>query len=347
MTVNESGASIYSASDIARQEFPDLDLTVRGAISIARRLQDPLAELVKLDPKSIGVGQYQHDVDQNHLHKSLETVIESCVNRVGVDLNTASWALLRYVAGINERTAQKIVEFRNEHGRFRSRVQLTAVPGIGPKTFEQAAGFLRIRHGETRSTSPPFIPSPTRWSSRSRKSLNVPIEQLIEQPALLEKVDKSGLAAGVYTLNDILEELRKPGRDPRDKFRRAQLSRTDVKEIGDLQAGMTLEGVVTNVTKFGAFVDVGVHQDGLVHISELSDRYIKEPSDVVKVGQIVKVHVLSADAKTKRIALSMKTPGAEACTECRAPAKKPAPAPKPQPTMDDKLAALADRWKKR
>ena len=350
--VNESGASIYSASEIARQEFPDLDLTVRGAISIARRLQDPLAELVKLDPKSIGVGQYQHDVDQNHLHKSLETVIESCVNRVGVDLNTASWALLRYVAGINERTAQKIVEFRNEHGRFRSRVQLTAVPGIGPKTFEQAAGFLRIRNGAHALDITAVHPESYSVVEQIAKSLNVPIEHLIEQPALLEKLDRSGLAAGVYTLNDILEELRKPGRDPRDKFL-APSFKDDVKEIGDLQVGMTLEGVVTNVTKFGAFVDVGVHQDGLVHISELSDRYVKEPSDVVKVGQIVKVHVLSADAKTKRIALSMKTPGSVKTPAAKAAQgpppvhKKPAAAPKPQPTMDDKLAALADRWKKR
>ena len=341
VTVNESGASIYSASDIARQEFPDLDLTVRGAISIARRLQDPLAELVKLDPKSIGVGQYQHDVDQNHLHKSLETVIESCVNRVGVDLNTASWALLRYVAGINERTALKIVEFRNENGRFRSRVQLTAVPGIGPKTFEQAAGFLRIRNGDNPLDITAVHPESYPVVEQIAQSLNVPIEQLIQQPALLEKVDKSGLAAGVYTLNDILEELRKPGRDPRDKFL-APAFKEDVKEIGDLQPGMPLEGVVTNVTKFGAFVDVGVHQDGLVHISELADRYVKEPGDVVKVGQIVKVHVLSADAKTKRIALSMKT-GAPPPQQ-----RKSAPPPaKQQPSMEDKLAALADRFKKR
>ena len=347
VTVNESGASIYSASEIARQEFPDLDLTVRGAISIARRLQDPLAELVKLDPKSIGVGQYQHDVDQSHLHKSLEAVIESCVNRVGVDLNTASWALLRYVAGINERAAQKIVEFRNEHGRFRSRVQLTAVPGIGPKTFEQAAGFLRIRHGDQPLDITAVHPESYPVVEQIAKSLNVPVEQLIERPALLDQFDKSGVAAGVYTLNDILEELRKPGRDPRDKFL-APSFKDNVKEIGDLQVGMTLEGVVTNVTKFGAFVDVGVHQDGLVHISELADRYIKEPSDVVKVGQIVKVHVLGADAKTKRIALSMKTAGSKAVPGAASQQKKPAPpAPKPQPTMDDKLAALADRWKKR
>ncbi len=343
--VNESGASIYSASEIARQEFPDLDLTVRGAISIARRLQDPLAELVKLDPKSIGVGQYQHDVDQSHLHKSLETVIESCVNRVGVDLNTASWALLRYVAGINERTAQKIVEFRNEHGRFRSRMQLNAVPGIGPKTFEQAAGFLRIRHGDQPLDITAVHPESYPVVEQIAKSLNVPVEQLIQEPALLEKVDKTGLAAGVFTLNDILEELRKPGRDPRDKFL-APSFKDNVKEIADLRVGMALEGVVTNVTKFGAFVDIGVHQDGLVHISELADRYIKEPSDVVKVGQIVKVHVLSADAKTQRIALSMKTSGPKSAKSAKA---KPAaaPPPKPKPSIDDKLAALADRWKKR
>ena len=335
VTVNESGASIYSASDIARQEFPDLDLTVRGAISIARRLQDPLAELVKLDPKSIGVGQYQHDVDQNHLNKSLETVIESCVNRVGVDLNTASWALLRYVAGITERTALKIVEFRNEHGRFRSRVQLNAVPGIGPKTFEQAAGFLRIRNGEQPLDRSAVHPESYPVVEQIAQSLHVPVTQIMAEPALLDKVDKKTLSAGVYTLNDILEELRKPGRDPRDKFL-APAFKENVKEIADLQTGMALEGVVTNVTKFGAFVDIGVHQDGLVHISELSNRYIKEPSDVVKVGQIVQVHVLSADTKTKRIALSMKT-------KSQPEHKKPAP----QPTMDDKLTALADRWKRR
>lgn len=353
VVVNESGASIYSASEIARQEFPDLDLTVRGAISIARRLQDPLAELVKLDPKSIGVGQYQHDVDQNHLHKSLEAVITSCVNRVGVDLNTASWALLRYVAGVNERTAQKIVEFRNENGRFRSRVQLKAVAGIGPKTFEQAAGFLRIRDGENPLDLTAVHPESYTVVEQIASGLGVSIQQLIQQPALLDKVDKSGLAAGVFTLNDILEELKKPGRDPRDKFVAPQF-KENVKEISDLGPGMMLEGVVTNVTKFGAFVDVGVHQDGLVHISELADRYIKEPSDVVKVGQIVKVQVLSADAKTKRIALSMKskpgTGGGGGGNQGRPGDGRPAgppPQAKPQPTMDDKLAALADRWKRR
>jgi uncharacterized protein len=308
-------------------------------------LQDPLAELVKLDPKSIGVGQYQHDVDQRQLHKSLESVIESCVNRVGVELNTASWTLLRYVAGINERTAQKIVEYRNEKGRFRSRVQLTAVPGIGPKTFEQAAGFLRIRHGDHPLDVTAVHPESYAVVEQIAQSLNVPVERLIEQPALLEKLDRSGVAAGVYTLNDILEELRKPGRDPRERFV-APAFQDSVREIGDLQPGMALEGVVTNVTKFGAFVDVGVHQDGLVHISELADRYVKEPSDVVKVGQLVKVHVLTADAKTKRIALSMKTPGVKGAKPAAGAAKKPAPPPK-QATMEDKVAVLADRWKRR
>ncbi len=347
VTVNESGASIYSASDIARQEFPDLDLTVRGAISIARRLQDPLAELVKIDPKSIGVGQYQHDVDQSQLHKSLETVIESCVNRVGVDLNTASWALLRYVAGVNERTALKIVEFRNEHGKFRSRVQLTAVPGIGPKTFEQAAGFLRIRGGENPLDATAVHPESYKVVEQIAKSLGITIDELIKKPQLLEKVNKDGLSVGVYTFGDILEELKKPGRDPREKFVAPQF-RDEVKELSDLQPGMTLEGVVTNVTKFGAFVDIGVHQDGLVHISELSDRYIKDPNEAVKVGQIVKVHVLGADPKARRIALSMKTQGAPGPKSPARPQTKPQPKPRPpQPTLEDKISLLANRWKNR
>src|SRR5581483_4542395 len=308
VTVSESGASIYSASDVARQEFPDLDLTVRGAISIARRLQDPLSELVKVDPKSIGVGQYQHDVDQRRLQQSLEATIESCVNRVGVDLNTASWALLRYVAGINERTAQKIVEFRNENGRYRSRVQLTAVSGFGPKTFEQAAGFLRIRGGENPLDMTAVHPESYSVVERIAKSLSVGIADLINNAALVDKVDMKQFQTdtiGVYTLTDIREELKKPGRDPRDKFTPVKF-RDDVKEMADLKPGMTLDGVVTNVTRFGAFVDVGVHQDGLVHVSELSHRFVKEPSEFVKAGQSVKVQVLSADPKTKRIALSMK-----------------------------------------
>ncbi len=343
VTVNESGASIYSASDIARQEFPDLDLTVRGAISIARRLQDPLAELVKIDPKSIGVGQYQHDVDQGLLQKSLEATIESCVNRVGVDLNTASWALLRYVSGISERTAQRIVEYRNDHGKFKSRVQVNAVSGVGPKTFEQAAGFLRIRGGENPLDSTAVHPESYPVVEQIAKSKGLSVSDLIQKPELLGQVKKEDLSVGTYTLTDILEELKKPGRDPRDKFVAPHFN-DEVKDLADVKPGMTLEGVVTNVTKFGAFVDVGVHQDGLVHISELSNRYIKDPSEAVKVGQIVKVLVLNADSKTKRIALSIKA--------LQGPAQKPnrpqaPPPPKQEPRFDDKLSALADKWKRR
>ena len=340
VTVSESGASVYSASEVARQEFPDLDLTVRGAISIARRLQDPLSELVKVDPKSIGVGQYQHDVDQRQLQASLESVIESCVNRVGVDLNTSSWTLLRYVAGVTERTALNIVTFRNENGSFRSRSQLRKVPGIGPKTFEQAAGFLRIRNGENLLDMTAVHPESYQIVEQIAQSLSVPIEDLIKSPELLEKVDRNRLSAGTYTLNDILEELRKPGRDPRDQFIAPSFDE-QVRELSDVEAGMVLEGVVTNVTKFGAFVDIGVHQDGLVHISELSNRYVKDASDVVKAGQIIKVKVLSADPKTKRIALSFKALQDP-------PAKRPPKAQsKPQPTLDEKIAMLASKWKTR
>jgi len=343
VTVSEAGASVYSASAVARQEFPDLDLTVRGAISIARRLQDPLSELVKVDPKSIGVGQYQHDVDQRQLQESLETVIESCVNKVGVDLNTSSWTLLRFVAGITERTALNIVGFRNEKGSFRSRAQVLEVPGIGPKTFEQAAGFLRIRKGDNPLDSTAVHPESYPVVEQMAASLGTRVQDLIERPQLLDQVDRSQLSAGTYTLNDILAELRRPGRDPRDKFVAPSFDE-GVREIADVEAGMVLEGVVTNVTKFGAFVDIGVHQDGLVHISELSNRFIKEPSEAVKTGQIVKVKVLSVDTKAKRIALSIK--------QLTAPAARPAsrsekPAAKPQFTMDEKLAALSTKWKSR
>ncbi len=343
VTVSESGASVYSASEIARQEFPDLDLTVRGAISIARRLQDPLSELVKVDPKAIGVGQYQHDVDQRQLQESLENVIESCVNRVGVDLNTSSWTLLRYVAGITERTALNIVTHRNQNGRFRSRTQVLEVSGVGPKTFEQAAGFLRIRNGDNPLDMTAVHPESYPVVEQIAESLHTPIEEIIRNPQLLEKVDRSHLSAGTYTLNDILEELRKPGRDPRDKFV-APSFHEHVREISDVQAGMVLEGVVTNVTKFGAFVDIGVHQDGLVHISELSNRYIKDPSEAVKTGQIVKVKVLSADTKTRRIALSIKA----LLEPSPRPAARPnKAAPRPQPTLDEKLSALSMKWKVR
>lgn len=337
VTVSEAGASVYSASEVARQEFPDLDLTVRGAISIARRLQDPLSELVKVDPKSIGVGQYQHDVDQRQLAESLEKVVESCVNRVGVDLNTSSWTLLRYVAGITERTAMNIVSYRNEKGSFRSRVQVLEVPGIGPKTFEQAAGFLRIRNGDNPLDMTAVHPESYPVVEQIAALLGSSIVELIRQPEVLEKMDRGGVSAGAYTLEDILAELRKPGRDPREKFVAPQF-REEVREIGDVQAGMVLEGVVTNVTKFGAFVDIGVHQDGLVHISELSNRFIKEPSEAVKTGQIVKVKVLNVDAKTMRIGLSMKA--------LAAPAARPAPKKQTAPpaSFEEKLAALSAKW---
>jgi protein Tex len=337
-TVSESGASVYSASDVARQEFPDLDLTVRGAISIARRLQDPLSELVKVDPKSIGVGQYQHDVDQRQLRESLETTIESCVNHVGVDLNTSSWTLLRYVAGINERTALNIVNYRNENGRFRSRAELKEVAGIGPKTYEQAAGFLRIRDGDNVLDMTAVHPESYSLVEQLAQSLQTTVRELITSPQVLEKVDRSQLSAGSYTLNDILEELRKPGRDPRDKFVAPSFN-DSVRELTDVQPEMVLEGVVTNVTRFGAFVDIGVHQDGLVHISELSNRFIKDPSEAVKAGQVVKVKVLSADVKTKRIALSIK---ALLDPPQRAQRKLPQ---KPQAALGDKVALLATKWK--
>jgi uncharacterized protein len=341
VTVSEAGASVYSASEVARQEFPDLDLTVRGAISIARRLQDPLSELVKVDPKSIGVGQYQHDVDQRQLADSLAAVVESCVNRVGVDLNTSSWTLLRHVAGISERTALNIVAFRNEKGSFRSRQQVLEVPGIGPKTFEQAAGFLRIRNGDNPLDSTAVHPESYAVVEQIASMLSTPVAEIIKKPELLEKVDRNKLSAGNFTLNDILSELRKPGRDPRDKFV-APSFHEDVKEISDVKVGMTLEGVVTNVTKFGAFVDIGVHQDGLVHISELSNKFIKDPSEAVKTGQLVRVKVLSVDEKAKRIALSIK-----ALTAGAPRAAAPKPAPKPELLMQDKLAMLSSKWKTR
>jgi uncharacterized protein len=331
---------VYSASDVARQEFPDLDLTVRGAISIARRLQDPLSELVKVDPKAIGVGQYQHDVDQRQLAESLENVLESCVNRVGVDHNTSSWTLLRHVAGISERIALNLVNYRNEKGSFRSRTEVLEVPGIGAKTFEQAAGFLRIRNGDNPLDRTAVHPESYPVVEQIAVSLKTTVKEIIQNPHLLERVDRSQLTAGSYTFDDILGELRKPGRDPRDKFV-APSFHEEVREIADVQTGQVLEGVVTNVTKFGAFVDIGVHQDGLVHISELSNRFIKDPSEAVKTGQIVKVKVLSVDTKAKRIALSIK---ALTMMEPRARAK---PAPNPQLSLDDKVAALSSKWKVR
>lgn len=308
VAVSEAGASVYSASDVAREEFPDLDLTIRGAISIARRLQDPLAELVKVDPKSIGVGQYQHDVYQGLLAKKLDEVIESCVNRVGVELNTASAPLLSRVAGIGATLAKKIVSHRNEKGAFKSRKELLGVAGVGPKTFEQAAGFLRVRGGEHPLDQSAVHPERYALVERMAQDLGVPVVSLIGDTKAIGRIDQKRYVegdVGTFTMNDILSELAKPGRDPRADFEPPKF-RDDVRSLEDLKPGMDLEGVVTNVTAFGAFVDIGVHQDGLVHVSQLSDRFVKDPSEVVKVGDKLKVRVMEVDLDRKRIGLSAK-----------------------------------------
>ena len=307
--VNESGASIYSASDAAREEFPDLDLTVRGAISIGRRLQDPLAELVKTDPKSIGVGQYQHDVHQPLLHQKLEEVVISCVNHVGVELNTASAFLLARVSGLGSSLSKKIVSHRDKHGPFRSRADLLKVSGLGPKAFEQAAGFLRIRGGTNPLDASAVHPERYALVERMAKDLNVELQTLVGQSEQADKIDLRryvGGDVGEPTLKDILAELKKPGRDPRDQFE-APCFREDVTSMEDLKPGMELMGIVTNVTAFGAFVDVGVHQDGLVHVSELSDRFIRDPAEVVQTGTRLKVRVIDIDIPRKRIALSARS----------------------------------------
>jgi uncharacterized protein len=306
--VSEAGASVYSASEIAREEFPELDLTVRGAISIARRLQDPLAELVKVDPKSIGVGQYQHDVNQTQLKKSLDAVVESCVNFVGVNLNTASWALLSYVSGVGPALAKAIVRHRDEHGKFASRKRLLDVARFGAKAFEQSAGFLRIRGGSHPLDNTAVHPERYPVVEAMAADVGVSLAELVADPALVSRIDLSRYvteAVGLPTLRDILDELKKPGRDPRREFQAAAF-RDDVREMTDLKEGMVLQGAVTNVTAFGAFVDIGVHQDGLVHVSHLADRFIKDPNDAVRVGQLVKVKVLSVDIERKRIALSIR-----------------------------------------
>ncbi|HQP91998.1 MAG TPA: helix-hairpin-helix domain-containing protein, partial [Candidatus Omnitrophota bacterium] len=306
--VNESGASIYSASPVALEEFPDQDVTVRGAISIARRLQDPLAELVKIDPKSIGVGQYQHDVDQKKLKKKLEEVVESCVNFVGVDLNLASKELLSFVSGVNSRIARDIVTYRNEHGKFSSRNDLLSVPNFGQKTFEQAAGFLRITEAENPLDSTAIHPESYHIVEKMCSDLSVSVDGIIKHPELLNRVkinDYIDEKAGTFAINDIITELKKTSRDPREKFKYARFNDT-VREIKDLKPGMKLEGTVTNVTNFGAFVDIGVHQDGLVHISQIADTFVKDPSAYLKVGDVVKVTVIDFDVELKRISLSMK-----------------------------------------
>jgi uncharacterized protein len=307
--VSESGASVYSASDAAIDEFPDLDLTIRGAISIARRLQDPLAELVKIDPKSIGVGQYQHDVDQKLLRRKLDETVESCVNHVGVDINLASKELLSRVSGLNPAVAKSIVEYRNEHGAFNDRQELMNVPRFGTKAFEQSAGFLRIRNGRNPLDNTAVHPESYPVVERIAGDLDISIEKIAGQTARLRSLDLAryvGGTIGLPTLRDILAELEKPGRDPRSEFVYARF-KEGISEITDLQPGMVLEGIVTNVANFGAFVDIGVHQDGLVHVSQLANRFVKDPRSVVKVGQIVKVTVVEVNVQLKRIALSMKT----------------------------------------
>ena len=314
VSVSETGASVYSASEIGRQELPDLDLTIRGAVSIARRLQDPLAELVKIEPKAIGVGQYQHDVHQPLLAQKLAEVVETCVNHVGVALHTASAPLLSYVAGVGPKLAKKIVAHREEKGAFRSRRELLRVSGLGPRAFEQAAGFLRIEGGEHPLDASAVHPERYALVERMAADLGVELSDLIGDAARVRTIDLrryGGDGVGEPTLRDILRELEKPGRDPREAFTPPRF-REDVHELADLRQGMALEGVVTNVTAFGAFVDVGVHQDGLVHVSKLADRFVKDPAEVVSVGQRLTVRVLDVDLERRRISLSARSPEPEA-----------------------------------
>lgn len=306
--VNESGASVYSASSVAREEFPDYDVTVRGAVSIGRRLMDPLAELVKIDPKSIGVGQYQHDVNQTALARSLEDTVVNCVNQVGVELNTASKQLLSYVSGLGPGLAEKIVDYRKKNGAFRSRGELLKVSRFGDKAFEQAAGFLRIRDAENPLDSSAVHPESYHIVNRIAQKLNCSVKELVGNKDVKTKVKPQEFVtdkAGLPTIIDILEELAKPGRDPREKFDLFEFDK-NINTIEDLKPGMVLNGIVTNITAFGAFVDIGVHQDGLVHLSQMANRYIKDPNEVVKLTQQIKVKVLEVDVARKRISLSMK-----------------------------------------
>ena len=352
--VNESGASIYSASEVAREEFPDQDVTVRGSVSIGRRLMDPLAELVKIDPKSIGVGQYQHDVDQGALKRSLDDVVISCVNGVGVEVNTASKQLLTYVSGLGPHLAKGIVEYRNQNGPFRSRENLRKVPRLGPKAFEQAAGFLRIRDGENPLDASAVHPESYSIVDSMARDLACSVTDLMRDEALRKNLDITKYVTenvGLPTLNDIVAELSKPGRDPREQFESVQFAE-GVHEIEDVRSGMKLPGVVTNITNFGVFVDIGVHQDGLIHVSELANRFVKNPNDVVKVHQKVMVTVLDVDLQRRRISLSMKEPQAPAepkpkekpRTE-KAPKPRPAPHKKPERFSNNPFAVLRDKIK--
>ncbi len=344
--VNESGASIYSASEVARDEFPDKDVTVRGSVSIGRRLMDPLAELVKIDAKSIGVGQYQHDVDQTALKNSLDNVVMTCVNNVGVELNTASKQLLTYVSGLGPQIAENIVKYREENGPFKSRTALRKVPRLGDKAFEQSAGFLRIQHADNPLDKSAVHPERYDTVQRIATDLGASIQDLMSRQDLREKIDLKKYVTseiGLPTLTDILAELEKPGRDPRDQFEAVQFQ-DGVNEMSDLKVGMTLPGIVTNITKFGAFVDVGVHQDGLVHISHLSDTFVSDPSQVVKLGQKVSVKVIEVDIDRKRIALSMKS-DRPIQKRTAAPARtRNEKANLPEGDLQAKLNALKGKW---
>ncbi len=348
--VNESGASIYSASDVAREEFADKDITVRGAVSIGRRLADPLAELVKIDAKSIGVGQYQHDVDQYLLKKKLDEVVESCVNKVGVEVNTASKQLLTYVSGLGAVLAKNIVDYRNENGPFKSRKEILKVPRMGEKAFEQAAGFLRIASGKNPLDKSAVHPESYGIVEKMATDLNCTVEQLMTEKEFRKQISLQKYVTekvGLPTLNDIMNELDKPGRDPRKSFEVFQFD-DSVHEMKDLKVGMVLPGIVTNVTNFGAFVDIGVHQDGLVHVSQLSNTFVSDPNTVVKVQQQVKVTVTEVDVQRKRIALSMKDNVAPANTNSKPAQTKSNKKGKPEPPANDfasQLAALKDKFK--
>ncbi len=327
--VDESGASVYSASEVAREEFPEQDLTVRGSVSIGRRLMDPLAELVKIDPKSIGVGQYQHDVEQSALRQGLDDVVISCVNAVGVEVNTASKQLLTYVSGLGPKLAQSIVDYRNENGPFSTRKELLKVPRLGPKAFEQSAGFLRIRGAKNPLDASAVHPESYHVVDQMASDLGCDLQTLMRDDATRRKIELEQYVddkVGLPTLQDIMDELAKPGRDPREKFEAFSFAE-GVEKIEDVQAGMKLPGIVTNITKFGAFVDIGVHQDGLVHISQLADHFVKEPSDVIKLRQNVTVTVLEVDLERQRIALSMRSNPDAAERPAREGAKR---GPKPQ-----------------
>jgi len=356
--VNESGASIYSASDVAREEFPDKDVTVRGAVSIGRRLMDPLAELVKIDPKSIGVGQYQHDVDQTKLQTSLDDTVMSCVNAVGVELNTASKQILAYVSGLGPQLAQNIVEYRNQNGAFKRRDQLKKVPRLGDKAFEQAAGFLRIHHAENPLDTSAVHPERYALVEQIAKDLKCSIKELMSDDRLRKSIPLmkyTSETVGLPTLNDIMAELAKPGRDPREQFEAFSFTE-GVNSINDLKIGMRLPGIVTNITNFGAFVDIGVHQDGLVHLSQITNRFIKDANEVLKVHQKVQVTVTDVDVNRKRISLSMKEneprPAEKEKREqvnVQRPVQKPAFTKKPEPQVESdlqiKLAALKDKFR--